>query len=254
MKINKDHQIINSLRISSHSKYNFLIENHNDCHELYDFIRLKRLPYIVIGEGTNIVTPEYFNGIVIQTSLNTINNDKHLNVGASANWNELVEFTIKNNIYGFENLSLIPGSVGAAPVQNIGAYGVEISSLIKSVECFDLSNNSFITINGNDCNFKYRHSCFKDNPDLLILSVNFFNNFSILSPVPTGTVDLVIIIFLFLVDLAISFAALNTNDKSTSLDFCLLGVPTQIKINSEFDAHFNCVFSFVVWYCLLPFR
>ena len=143
MKINKDHQIINSLRISSHSKYNFLIENNNDCYELYDFIRLKRLPYIVIGEGTNIVAPEYFNGIVIQTSLNNINNDKHLNVGASLNWNELVEYTIKKNIYGFENLSLIPGSVGAAPVQNIGAYGVEISSLIKSVECFDLSNNSF---------------------------------------------------------------------------------------------------------------
>lgn len=95
MKINKDHQIINSLRISSHSRYNFLIENNDDCHELYDFIRLKRLPYIVIGEGTNIVAPEYFNGIVIQISLNNINNDKHLNVGASVNWNELVEYTIK---------------------------------------------------------------------------------------------------------------------------------------------------------------
>ena len=176
MKINKDHQIINSLRISSYSKYNFLIENNDDCHELYDFIRLKRLPYVVIGEGTNIIAPEYFNGIVIQISLNYINNNKLLNVGASVNWNELVEYTIKKNIYGFENLSLIPGSVGAAPVQNIGAYGVEISSLIKSVECFDLSNNSFITINGSDCNFKYRHSCFKDNPDLLILSVNFVNN------------------------------------------------------------------------------
>ena len=86
------------------------------------------------------------------------------------------EINVNFIIQLFENLSLIPGSVGAAPVQNIGAYGVEISSLIKSVECFDLSNNSFITINGSDCNFKYRHSCFKDNPDLLILKVNFFNN------------------------------------------------------------------------------
>ena len=140
MKINKDHQIINSLRISSHSKYNFLIENNNDCYELYDFIRLKRLPYIVIGEGTNIVAPERFNGIVIQTSLNTINNDKHLNVGASANWNELVKFTIKNNIYGFENLSLIPGSVGAAPVQNIGAYGREVEDTVASCEGLFIKN------------------------------------------------------------------------------------------------------------------
>ena len=176
MKINKDYQLINSLKISSHSKYNVLIENNDDCHELFDFIRLQRLPYIVVGDGTNIVAPEYFNGIIIQTSLNTLENNEHLKVGASVNWNELVKYTIKNNIYGFENLSLIPGSVGAAPVQNIGAYGVEISSLIKSVECFDLSNNSFITIDSSDCGFQYRHSCFKDNPDLLILKVNFFNN------------------------------------------------------------------------------
>ena len=176
MKINKDYQLVNSLKISSHSKYNFLIENNDDCHELFDFIRLQRLPYIVVGDGTNIVAPEYFNGIIIQTSLNTLENNEHLKVGASVNWNELVKYTIKNNIYGFENLSLIPGSVGAAPVQNIGAYGVEISSLIKSVECFDLSNNSFITIDSSDCGFQYRHSCFKDNPDLLILSVNFVNN------------------------------------------------------------------------------
>lgn len=176
MIINKDYKIINSLKISSISKYNVLIEKPDDCHELFEFIRSKRLPYVVVGDGTNIVTPEYFNGIIIQTSLNTIENHKYLRVGATVNWNFLVEYTLKNKIFGFENLSMIPGSVGAGPVQNIGAYGVEISSLIQSVECFDLSNNSFINLDNSNCNFKYRHSCFKDNPDLLILKINFFNN------------------------------------------------------------------------------
>ena len=63
MKINKDYQLVNSLKISSHSKYNILIENNDDCHELFDFIRLQRLPYIVVGDGTNIVAPEYLTAL-----------------------------------------------------------------------------------------------------------------------------------------------------------------------------------------------
>ena len=70
---------------------------------------------------------------------------------------------VNNNIYGYENLSLIPGSVGAAPIQNIGAYGQEVSKLISSVDCYDYKIGEFIKLTKDDCDFTYRNSIFKNN-------------------------------------------------------------------------------------------
>ena len=96
-------------------------------------------------------------------------------VGSSINWHQLVLEAISRNIYGFENLSSIPGSVGAAPIQNIGAYGQEVSNLIKSINCYDYINNKFMSLNNEECDFSYRNSIFKNN-SLIIYNVIFNTN------------------------------------------------------------------------------
>ena len=102
----------------------------------------------------------------------SFHSSKIINVGSAVNWDELVQFTLQNKIKGFENLSLIPGSVGASPIQNIGAYGAEVSSLIDEVECFDFKKNESINLSNNKCNFAYRSSSLK-NSSLFIQSIKF---------------------------------------------------------------------------------
>ena len=91
---------------------------------------------------------------------------------AGVAWSDFIEFCLQNNLYGIENLTHIPGSVGAAPVQNIGAYGVEISSFIESIFCFNLSSMQTETLHHDQCEFGYRDSIFKSK-GYIILSVTF---------------------------------------------------------------------------------
>ena len=175
MIVSKNININNSLKINSCAKLYTQISTKNDFIELYKYIKNNDLTYLVIGEGTNIVLPETFNGIVIALSFNELsfdNNLKTVRAGASLNWHNFVCECIKNNIHGFENLSLIPGSVGAAPIQNIGAYGQEVSKLIKNVHCFDLNSGEFITLDNKSCRFSYRDSILKNN-SFIIYSVDF---------------------------------------------------------------------------------
>ncbi len=131
---------------------------------------------LVLGAGTNVILSDYFDGTIIQVHLKDIEVHKdYISVGAGVDWAELIEYCLKNKLYGIENLTHIPGSVGAAPVQNIGAYGVEISSFIISIECFNLKTNKLETLNNDQCNFKYRYSLFKLE-DFIILKVNFLFN------------------------------------------------------------------------------
>ena len=175
MIVSKNININNSLKINSCAKLYTQISTKNDFIELYKYIKKNDLTYLVIGEGTNIVLPETFNGIVIALSFNELsfdNNLKTVRAGASLNWHNFVCECIKNNIHGFENLSLIPGSVGAAPIQNIGAYGQEVSKLIKNVYCFDLNSGEFITLDNKSCRFSYRDSILKNN-SFIIYSIDF---------------------------------------------------------------------------------
>tara|TARA_Y100000768_G_scaffold109701_1_gene80575 strand:+ start:1711 stop:2712 length:1002 start_codon:yes stop_codon:yes gene_type:complete len=175
MIVSKNININNSLKINSCAKLYTQISTKNDFIELYKYIKNNDLTYLVIGEGTNIVLPETFNGIVIALSFNELsfdNNLKTVRAGASLNWHNFVCECIKNNIHGFENLSLIPGSVGAAPIQNIGAYGQEVSKLIKNVYCFDLNSGEFITLDNKSCRFSYRDSILKNN-SFIIYSIDF---------------------------------------------------------------------------------
>ena len=178
MIISESANIINSLGIESKTKYSIEIINEDDFKELEVFLKNNKLPILFLGEGTNIIPPDFFNGVVIRSFCKNINFRKDINiltVDSGVNWHELVKFCISNNINGFENLSLIPGSVGAAPIQNIGAYGADISTLIDSINYFDINTYELKTIENHECNFEYRNSSLKNN-SFFITSINFKTN------------------------------------------------------------------------------
>ncbi len=124
-------------------------------------------PRFVLGEGSNVLFVSDFDGMIIRpvikgTEVIGDTRDQMLvRAGAGESWDTFVEWCVSAGIGGIENLSLIPGTVGASPVQNIGAYGVEIRELIHSVEAVSLDNGEMITMDGNDCRFGYRDSVFK---------------------------------------------------------------------------------------------
>jgi len=178
MKILLDHNIQNSLKINSKCRFFIEINDISEFVDLYTFIKDQNLPVLILGEGTNIVSKDYFDGIVVKPKFDNINYDKNksiVSVGSSVNWHILVKEMLIRNIYGFENLSLIPGSVGACPIQNIGAYGQEVSSLISKVECFDYKKNKFLTLSNSDCDFSYRNSSLKNKP-YIIYNIDFITD------------------------------------------------------------------------------
>ena len=178
MIVEKNSSINNSLGISSKCKYLLILESENDFDELKDFLSNNNEKIYIVGEGTNLVLPNYYDGIIIRANFDTIIEDKAnniLKVGAAYNWNDLVNFCISKNINGFENLIDIPGSVGASPIQNIGAYGAEVSSLIKSIDCYCLTEFKKINLTNSECDFVYRSSSLK-NSKRLIYNINFITN------------------------------------------------------------------------------
>ena len=178
MNILSDHNIANSLRINSKCRYFIEINEISEFKKLYDFINEQKKPIFILGEGTNIVPNDYYDGIVIKPRFNHIKYDKSkciVSVGSSVNWHYFVEEMVENNIYGFENLSLIPGSVGASPIQNIGAYGQDVSELISKIDCFDYKKNKLISLSNSDCNFSYRNSSLRDKP-YIIYNIDFHTN------------------------------------------------------------------------------
>lgn len=178
MIIEKNSSINNSLGISSKCKYLLTLESENDFDELKDFLSNNNEKIYIVGEGTNLVLPNYYDGIIIRANFDTLIEDKAnniLRVGAAYNWNDLVNFCISKNINGFENLIDIPGSVGASPIQNIGAYGAEVSSLIDSIDCYCLTEFKKINLTNSECDFVYRNSSLK-NSKRLIYNINFLIN------------------------------------------------------------------------------
>ena len=174
MLVTKEAFVKNSLAIKSIAKYLITIESESSLEELSIFLKKNNEEVLVLGEATNVVLPNYFDGIVIKTILSDTNyiSKSEVSVGSSVNWDSFVGWTLKNNLPGLENLTLIPGSVGAAPIQNIGAYGIEVCDFIKSVRFFDLMTNSIKEFNNAECKFGYRASIFQ-NMHIIILSVTF---------------------------------------------------------------------------------
>lgn len=132
---------------------------------------------LIIGEGSNILFTKNFEGLVIHLNIggiviNKIDDDYRIvTAGAGENWHDLVIYCLKNGLGGIENLSLIPGSVGAAPIQNIGAYGVELKDVFVSCEVLDKRTMELENYMLDDCSFGYRDSIFKKNKNLIITSL-----------------------------------------------------------------------------------
>ena len=132
----------NGLNLKSEASEFFLFECEKDLHKILEHAEVIEKKIQVIGSGTNTIFPRHFSNIVIKSSNKNFKfseegNVAKLEVGAGVIWDDLIDFCCSKNLHGLENLAGIPGTVGAAPIQNIGAYGVEISDLIDYVECFD---------------------------------------------------------------------------------------------------------------------
>jgi UDP-N-acetylmuramate dehydrogenase len=127
-----------------------------------------RLTTFILGGGSNILFTKDFEGLVLKNEIKGIEKRKedseyvYVRVGAGENWHQFVLFCIKNNWAGVENLSLIPGNVGATPMQNIGAYGVEIKEVFHELKAFHLHEKASHTFGLDDCDFGYRDSVFKN--------------------------------------------------------------------------------------------
>lgn len=155
-----------------------------DKTELIEFLSLQigHFPkYFILGGGSNVLFSGNYEGLVIHLDIrgNAIEfedeNYIHLRAEAGEDWDQLVEFAVNNGWGGIENLSLIPGRVGACPIQNIGAYGVEVKDSIMEVEYFDLVDKRVHRLSNDDCEFEYRNSIFKNKLKgrAVILSVLF---------------------------------------------------------------------------------
>lgn len=123
--------------------------------------------FFILGGGSNIILPPKLDKKVIHFSqkgikVDEIENGFLVSVSGAENWHQFVLYTVEKKLYGLENLALIPGNVGAAPVQNIGAYGVEQSDKFHSLEYYSFETKQFVRLNKKDCNFGYRDSIFKN--------------------------------------------------------------------------------------------
>jgi UDP-N-acetylmuramate dehydrogenase len=152
-----------------HAKARFLvrIRSVDDAIDLFQSDLFKTNKRLILGGGSNILLTRDFEGLVIKNEIRGITkeyeDDKHvvLRSGSGENWHEFAMLCVKNNWGGVENLSLIPGTVGAAPMQNIGAYGVEIRETLVDVEAIELATSRKRVFTNEECKFGYRESIFK---------------------------------------------------------------------------------------------
>ena len=137
-------------------------ETVEEAQQIAGMLRESATPYIIIGGGSNLLLTKDFDGIVVHSALKgyAIDGDRMV-CGSGMVWDDIVAISLNAGLYGAENLSLIPGDVGASAVQNIGAYGVEAQDLILQVEAVEISTGRLQVIDAADCQYGYRQSRFK---------------------------------------------------------------------------------------------
>lgn len=156
-----------TFHIQATARYYSLIQDGNVLLALLQHPVLKSLPQVVIGNGSNVLFVQNFEGWVIQMGIGGIEKieEDHqyvwIRAGAGVAWHELVLYCVERNYAGIENLSWIPATVGAAPVQNIGAYGVELSEVFEQLEALEIQTGKIKRFSKKDCQFGYRESVFK---------------------------------------------------------------------------------------------
>jgi UDP-N-acetylmuramate dehydrogenase len=161
----------NTFGIDAKARYFSTFTGIDELNELIEFNQPSNTNHqpskLILGGGSNILLTKSFDGLVLKNEIQGIEkireDEGHVYVKASAgvNWHQLVVHCINNNWAGMENLSLIPGNTGASPMQNIGAYGVEIKDVFYELEAFHLEEKKIVTFNLKDCEFGYRESVFK---------------------------------------------------------------------------------------------
>lgn len=162
------------------AKYFVEIHKSSDITKLIETSQWYNSEHLFLGGGSNILFTQNYPGIIIHNNIkgkDILHEDDtaiHVRVGAGENWHEFVKWSVENGYWGIENLVLIPGTVGAAPVQNIGAYGVEVADSIVSATAVDVLTGEKKTYTHTECEFKYRDSFFKENQgEYCITSVIF---------------------------------------------------------------------------------
>ncbi|MEO6455186.1 MAG: UDP-N-acetylmuramate dehydrogenase [Ginsengibacter sp.] len=170
----------NTFNIDVYAKYFSEFNSVNDLQELLS-TNIKQLSTLILGGGSNILFTKNFDGLVMKNNLTGITIVKeddafvYVRAGAGENWHRFVLYCLENDFSGVENLSLIPGNVGASPMQNIGAFGVELKDIFYELEAFHLIEKNVVKFNGDNCKFGYRESVFKKKykDQFAILNVTF---------------------------------------------------------------------------------
>jgi UDP-N-acetylmuramate dehydrogenase len=157
-----------TMRLGGTARYLVTITERHQVAEAYAWAKQQSLPVIMIGGGSNIVwRDEGFPGLVLVSNILHYEDfaeddlNHYITVGAGEKWDSVVERTVAAGLSGIECLSLIPGSAGGTPIQNVGAYGQEIANTLVSVEAYDTQSGTFVNIPASDCGFGYRTSHFK---------------------------------------------------------------------------------------------
>jgi UDP-N-acetylmuramate dehydrogenase len=157
----------NTMAVPARADFLLEVSSYDSLKVAINFAKEKQLPILVLGEGSNSVFANDYHGLVILNRIMGIEliyeDQQHLEikVGAGENWHTLVEQCVNRGWFGLENLALIPGCVGAAPMQNIGAYGVELSDSLTSLDYVDIETAQIYKLQNGECEFAYRESCFK---------------------------------------------------------------------------------------------
>ena len=166
MKLTCDAELqpYNSFGVAARAACLAEIHHSEDLQQAVELAESRELPLLLLGGGTNVLFAGDFPGMVLLMRNRGVEIDRKsglVTVAAGENWHEFVQFCLRNGLYGLENLALIPGSAGAAPVQNIGAYGVELESFFVELELFDCADGSLRKMSRDDCKFSYRDSVLK---------------------------------------------------------------------------------------------
>lgn len=164
---NKSLKSYNTFGVPAASRYFIEVNRKEDLPVLFSNEEYLKPPLLILGGGSNLLFTRDFDGTVLKMNIKGIavektGDDIFVEAGAGEVWKDLVNYCVEHAYAGIENLSLIPGSVGAAPIQNIGAYGVELKDVFNSLEAFDTEKKDFRTFTREDCEFAYRESVFKN--------------------------------------------------------------------------------------------
>ncbi|MFK7948146.1 MAG: UDP-N-acetylmuramate dehydrogenase [Saprospiraceae bacterium] len=178
---NKSLEYYNTFRINTKAKYFFSFQSVKDLDEIFNYKDFQSTKKMVLGGGSNMLLVNDFDGIILKNDLKgiVVKNQQeyivHVKVQGGENWHQFVLWCLERDFGGVENLSLIPGTVGAAPIQNIGAYGVELKDVFHELTAYNIQTKSIETFTLKQCEFGYRDSIFKSKikGKYIILSVTF---------------------------------------------------------------------------------